>query len=84
MTPNESKVLTFLVGRNDGVASWAALRGQLVLSEGALTVIINSLKRHLLVEQDRLFYRITSEGRAALEHFVNPPAREPFAGVPGW
>ena len=82
MTPNERDILTYISSRGDGIASWAAIRGQFGMSEGALTVPINSLKRHLLIEQDRLYYRITEKGRTEIERFTNPIRPAPFGNRP--
>lgn len=75
MTPFEELLLRYLELRE--VASWADLRGQFVVSEGYLTVAMNSLKRHLYVQQDGLYYRATNVGRAAL---APKERRRPFEG----
>jgi len=82
MTPDEAKILNYITIK--GVASWSQLRGQFCLSEGLLTIILNSLKRHVQIEQNGLYYRITSIGKVALEQLTNPPRPEPFAGQPEW
>ena len=83
MTTDECKILEYMVARG-GAVSWARLREQFGLSEGALSVPINTLKRSLCVEQDGLFYRVTAGGKAALDRFTNPTKREPFESIPEW
>jgi len=51
------------------------------MSEGALTVAINSLKRKLLIRQDGTVYALTEPGRAALEP---RPRRVAFGGKAAW
>ena len=75
MTPFEELLLRYMATR--GSVSWAELRNQFVMSEGALTVVVNSLKRRLLIQQDGLYYRVTSFGAAAL---VPKETRGPFGG----
>jgi len=80
MTPFEKDVLTFLSLR-DAPVSWSEIRDQFTVSEGALTVAINSLKRKLLVAQDGTFYAPTSLGRDVLKP---RPRRVAFGGKAAW
>ena len=80
MTPFERTMLEYMELRGAPV-SWAELRGQFVISEGHLTVVVNSLKRHLLIMQDRMAYALSSVGRAALELQAR---RAPFEGRAQW
>lgn len=78
-TPDEMNLLRYM--KIHGVVSWSQLRSQFLMSEGALMIPINSLKRHLYIEQDGLCYRLTSIGQAAL---VEKPVRTPFAQQREW
>jgi len=80
MTPFEKDVLRFLALR-DAPVSWSEIRDQFTVSEGALTVAINSLKRKLLIRQDGTVYALTEPGRAALEP---RPRRVAFGGKAAW
>jgi len=80
MTPIELDVIRYMMLRNAPV-SWAELRNQFVISEGYLAMVIDSLKRKLMVMQDGPSYRLSSLGEAALE----PRARRaPFEGRAVW
>jgi len=80
MTPFERQIIRYVELRG-GTVNWGELRGQFVVSEGYLTVVINSLKRQLLIFQDRLSYRLSSLGEAAL----TPQRRRPaFEGRAVW
>ena len=76
MTPFERDVLKCLALRGRPLA-WSELRNQFVVSEGALAVVVNSLKRKLLIRQDGTAYALTEPGRAALEP---RPHRVAFGG----
>jgi len=80
MTPFESDVLKYLALR-DAPVSWAELRSQFVVTSGYLTVVINSLKRHLLIMQDGTAYAPTSLGSEALKP---RPRRAAFEGRAEW
>ena len=80
MTPFESDVLRYMALRDTPI-SWGELRGQFVVSEGYLTIVINSLKRKLMVMQDGLFFRLSGAGAAALEP---RPRRAAFEGRAMW
>ena len=80
MTPSERDVLKFLMLR-DAPVSWSELRNQFSVSEGALTVAINSLKRQLMVRQDGTAYALTEPGRDALKP---KPRRAAFEGRAAW
>jgi len=80
MTPIELDVVRYIMLRNAPV-SWVELRNQFVISEGYLLVVINSLKRKLLVMQDGLSYRLSSLGEVALE---SHPRRAAFEGRTAW
>jgi predicted transcriptional regulator len=62
--------------------TWSWLRTQFCLTSGALLVLVNSLKRHLLVEQDGLYYRLTSFGEEALS--PHETIRQAFGGREQW
>ena len=80
MTPIELDVIRYMKLR-DVPVSWSELRNQFVISEGYLVMVIDSLKRKLMVMQDGQSYRLSSIGDAALE----PRARHvPFEGRAAW
>ena len=82
MTPFESQVLRYMTLK--GIVSWSQLGRQFCMSEGLREIVLNSLKRHLQIQQWYQYYRVTSIGRDALERFVNPQRPEPFAGCVEW
>ena len=80
ITPFEKKVLRFMTLRDTPV-SWSELRDQLSVSAGALTVVINSLKRQLMVRQDGTAYAPTSLAGEALKPNLR---RAAFEGMGAW
>ena len=80
MTPFEVKVLQFMALR-DAPVSWSELRDQFSVSEGALTVVVNSLKRKLMIRQDGTAYALTSLAGEALKP---RPHRGAFEGRATW
>lgn len=80
MTSQEAAVLRFAELRG-GVVSDTALRQQF---GAGLDVALSSLMRHLQLEHDRHWYRITSAGETELATFLNPERRAPFAGRDAW
>ena len=80
MTPIELDIVRYMKLR-DAPVSWSELRNQFVVSEGYLAMVINSLKRELLVMQDGLSYRLSSLGEAVLEPH---PRRAAFEGRAVW
>ena len=80
MTPIELDVIRYMMLRKAPV-SWSELRNQFVISEGYLAMVIDSLKRELMVMQDGLSYRLSSLGESVLEP---RPRRAPFEGRTVW
>ena len=81
MTPAEDRILKAMK-RLDRPVSWSWLRNQFCLTSGALLVITNSLKRHMLIEQDGQYYRLTSFGAEAMA--PRETIRQPFGGREQW
>jgi len=81
MTPAEERVLKAMkrLGRP---VSWGWLRNQFCLTSGALLVLVNSLKRQVLIEQDGPDYRLTSFGEEAIAPCET--TRQPFDGREQW
>ena len=80
MTPIELDVIRYMMLRNAPV-SWSELRNQFIISEGYLAMVIDSLKRKLMVMQDGPSYRLSSLGEAALKPRAH---RAPFEGRAAW
>ena len=80
MTPQERRVLQFMALRGVAV-SWSELRDQFSVSAGALTMVVNSLKRKLMIRQDGTAYALTSLAGEALKP---KPRRGAFEGRATW
>ena len=80
MTPSERTVLTYMLKKGVPVSD-SQLQNQLGFAGGSLGVIMRSLKRQLLVEQDGRYYRATEATAQILEE---PSLRAPFGEGPAW
>mgnify|MGYP001572492687 CR=1 FL=1 len=80
MTPNESNIIRFMERKGVPVST-TALVGQFGVS---CAVALSSLKRHLLVEQDRQHYRLTRTAQDELTRFDDGFKYTPFEGKEGW
>ena len=80
MTPIELDIVRYMKLR-DAPVSWSELRNQFVVSEGYLSMVIDSLKRELMIMQDGQSYRLSSLGESVLEP---RPLRAPFEGRTVW
>jgi len=80
MTPNEAEILRFIELRG-GLISDRALHQQFGMG---LDVALSSLMRHLCLERDGHWLRITSVGETELAKFLAPAEHVPFAGRSAW
>ena len=80
MTTQEAEILRYMELRGGTVTDRALHRqfGQ------QLDVALSSLLRHLCIERDDHYYRVTSVGETALAEFISPDRRVPFAGRSAW
>lgn len=83
MTPQEADILRFLE-RRGGIVTDTQMQGQFSMAPGALGIVLDSLKRHQCVEQDRRHLRITTVGEDELGKFERQSHYVPFEGRPRW
>jgi len=83
MTPQEANILRYMERRGQPVTRHE-LASQFGISMGYLDTIMHSLKRHLLIEQDKLYYRATSQAQDALRDFDDHFKYVPFEGKQQW
>ena len=87
MTTQEADILRYMELRCrrldslSGTVSDRAIRQQFGMG---LDVALSSLLRHLCIERDGHYYRVTSVGETALAEFTSPDRRVPFAGRSAW
>ena len=60
------------------------LAGQFGMSLAYLDLLMGSLMKHLIVERDHQFFRLTKGAEAALKDFETPFDYVPFEGRPEW
>ena len=80
MTPQEADILRFMSRMGQPVSN-RQIAGQFGMSTDPA---INSLKRHLLVEQDGQFFRPTKGAEEALKDYGAHFGYVPFEGRPEW
>lgn len=83
MTPQEADVLRFML-RIGRPVSRQRIAGQFGLSLTYVDLVLSALKKLLLAEQDRQFFRTTSSAEKDLADSENRFKYVPFEGRPAW
>lgn len=83
MTPQEAKILDFMLKVSNPVSN-RRIAGQFGWTLDYVGLLMASLKRQLLVEQDHNFFRPTNGAEKALANLENRFKFVPFAGRLAW
>ena len=83
MTALEAKILGFMEVEVKPISTHRLAR-QFDIGLGALEVILNALKRHCLVEQDGIWYRLRAGAGEAITDYHDRFKYEPFSPARGW
>jgi len=81
MTPNEAKILTF-IQRKEKPIGQHQIATQFSWQLAHVDLMLRSLMKQMLLEKDRLHYRMTKTALDELEKFKNGYKYEPFEGSP--
>lgn len=84
MTPFEADILRYMERRNGTPTSLDNLINQFSITTGYCNLVLKSLKKKLLVEQDRRYYRTTKTAQDALTDFDDRFKYIPFEGKSKW
>ena len=83
MTTHESDILHWIELKG-GMVTETQVMHQFVLTAGAMEIILHSLSRHLCIERDKKFIRITDVGKQELTKFAEQSKYVPFEHSEHW